>query len=138
MYNLNTKIIGNENWQDPQILQKENISPYLKGMSIITNFYRPALDSTSYEGDLLNSYYYGYNTAQLLTQLDLETQTRQSINQSLRSIDFFSGEGFYYSPDRSNLNVNAAFQILEFDGKGFIHQGVFHGDSLRLVSTQKP
>jgi len=138
MYNLNTKIIGNENWQDLQILQKENIGPYLKGMSIITNFYRPALDSTSYEGELLNSYYYGYNTAQLLTQLDLETQTRQSINQSLRSIDFFSGEGFYYSPDRSNLNVNAAFQILEFDGKGFIHQGVFHGDSLRLVSTQKP
>jgi len=138
MYNLNTKIIGNEHWQDIEILQKENIGPHLKGMSIITNFYRPGIDSSAYEGENLYAYYRGFNTAKLLAQLNLESQTRQSVSQSLKSIDFYSGEGFYYSPDHSNPQVNAAFQILEFDGRGFIHHGVFHGDSLRLISTQNP
>ncbi|MEA1882791.1 MAG: penicillin-binding protein activator [Candidatus Marinimicrobia bacterium] len=138
MYNLNTKIIGNDHWQNSSILQKENIGPHLKGMSIITNFYKATVDSLEYEGELLNTYYRGHNTAKLLTLLDLESQTRQSVSQSLESIDFYSGEGFYYSPDRSNPHINAAFQILEFDGRGFIHLGVIHGDSLRLVVAQNP
>ncbi|MBN4080957.1 penicillin-binding protein activator [Caldithrix abyssi] len=138
MYNLTTKIIGNEHWQNLQVMQKENIGPHLNGMSIITHFYRPVIDSSVYEGELLDSYYRGFNTAQLLTQLNLKTQTRQAFSQSLQSIDFYSGEGFYYSPDQSNPQLNAAFQILEFDGEGFIHHGVFHGDSLRLVSIQNP
>lgn len=138
MYNLNTKIIGNEHWQDQHVLQKDNIGPHLKGMSIITHFYQANADSTNYEGELANAYYRGFNTAHLLTQLNLATQTRQSISQSIQSIDFYSGNGFYYSPEKENPHVNAAFQILKFDGKGFIHQGVFHGDSLKLVSIQNP
>ncbi len=138
MYNLNTKIIGNDHWQNSNILQKENIGPHLKGMSIITNFYKTTIDSIAYKGDMSDAYYQGFNTAQLLTQLNLEAQSRQSISQALQSIDFYSGEGFYYSPDQTNPHVNAAFQILQFDGRGFIHQGVFHGDSLRLVAPQNP
>jgi hypothetical protein len=138
MYNLNTKIIGNENWQDTKVLQKENISPHLKGMSIITHSFRSTIDSIVYEGEFYDAYFQGFNIAQLLTQLKLKKQTRQAISKSLQNIDFYSGNGFYYSPDKSNLNVNAAFQVIEFDGRGFIHEGVFHGDSLKLVSNQIP
>ena len=138
MYNLNTKIIGNENWQDTKVLQKENIGPHLKGMSIITHSFRSTIDSIVYEGEFYDAYFQGFNIAQLLTQLKLKKQTRQAISKSLQNIDFYSGNGFYYSPDKSNLNVNAAFQVIEFDGRGFIHEGVFHGDSLKLVSNQIP
>jgi len=138
MYNLNAKIIGNENWQDQQILRKDNIGPHLKDLSIITNFNAPSLDTTGYSDDVLASYYQGLNTAHLLTQLNLTTRSRKSMIQSLESVDLYSGTGFYYSPDPTNPHVNAAFQILEFNGNELISQGVFYGDSLRLVPLQYP
>jgi len=58
--------------------------------------------------------------------------------ESLESVDLYSGTGFYYSPDPTNPHVNAAFQILEFNGNELIFQGVFYGDSLRLVPLQYP
>jgi hypothetical protein len=138
MYNLNAKIIGNENWQDQQILRKDNIGPHLKDLSIITNFNAPSLDTTGYSDDVLASYYQGLNTAHLLTQLNLTTRSRKSMIQSLESVDLYSGTGFYYSPDPTNPHVNAAFQILEFNGNELISLGVFYGDSLRLVPLQYP
>jgi hypothetical protein len=138
MYNLNAKIIGNENWQDQKILRKDNIGPHLKDLSIITNFNAPSLDTTGYSEDVLASYYQGLNTAHLLTQLNLKTRSRNSMIQSLESVDLYSGTGFYYSPDPTNPHVNAAFQILKFNGNELIFQGVFYGDSLRLVPLQYP
>ncbi|MBC8346007.1 MAG: penicillin-binding protein activator [Candidatus Marinimicrobia bacterium] len=138
MYNLNAKIIGNENWQDKKILRKDNIGPHLKDLSIITNFNPPSNDSTGFYGDLLEAYYDGLNTAHLLTQLPLDSRSRKSMSQSLQWVDIYSGQGFYYSPDPSNPHVNAAFQILEFNGKELVPQGVFIGDSLRLVPSQYP
>jgi hypothetical protein len=138
MYNFNAKIIGNENWQNQKILQKDNIGPYLKDLSIITTFYASPFDSTGFDGELRIAYYRGYNTANMLTQLHLESQSRKSMSQSLKSVDLYSGQGYNYSPDPSNPHVNAAFQILEFNGNDLIPLGVFYGDSLRLVSLQYP
>ena len=138
MYNFNAKIIGNENWQNQKILQKDNIGPYLKDLSIITTFYASPFDSTGFDGELRIAYYRGYNTANMLTQLHLESQSRKSMSQSLKSVDLYSGQGYNYSPDPSNPHVNAAFQILEFNGNDLIPQGVFYGDSLRLVPLQYP
>lgn len=138
MYNLDAKLIGNGNWQNLNILQKDNIGPHLKGLSLLTNFFHHKVDSIDYEGDQLNAYYRGYNTAKILIAIDLENQSRQSLNQSLKNINFHVGEGFYYSPSVLNKQVNSAFQLLEFDGEGFIHQGVFQGDSLQLVLPQNP
>ena len=138
MHNLETKVIGNESWQDVSVLQKEHIGPHLKGLSLLTHFYQPVIDSLQYNGDELDAYYRGYNTAKFLTSMDMENPSRQSLSRAIKHIDFHIGEGFYYSPESTNKKVNAAFQVLEFDGKGFIHQGVFHGDSLRLVIPQNP
>ena len=138
MYNFNAKIIGNENWQNQKILQKDNIGPYLKDLSIITTFYASPFDSTGFDGELRIAYYRGYNTANMLTQLHLKSQSRKSMSQSLKSVDLYSGQGYNYSPDPSNLHVNAAFQILEFNGNDLIPKGVFYGDSLHLVPLQYP
>jgi len=138
MYNLETKIIGNNNWQNLNILQKENIGPHIKGLSIITNFTQQNTDPELYNGNQQYSFYNGYNVAKLLTQVDIEDQSRELLNNALRNLDFHKGVGFFYSPSLSNKQINSAFQIIEFDGKGFKHQGVFRGDSLELILTQNP
>ena len=138
MYNLETKIIGNNNWQNLNILQKENIGPHIKGLSIITNFTQQNTDPELYNGNQQYSFYNGYNVAKLLTQVDIEDQSRELLNNALRNLDFHKGVGFFYSPSQSNKQINSAFQIIEFDGKGFKHQGVFRGDSLELILTQNP
>lgn len=138
MYNLETKIIGNNNWQNLNILQKENIGPHIKGLSIITNFTQQNTDPELYNGNQQYSFYNGYNIAKLLTQVDIEDQSRELLNNALRNLDFHKGVGFFYSPSQSNKQINSAFQIIEFDGKGFKHQGVFRGDSLELILTQNP
>ena len=138
MYNLETKIIGNNNWQNLNILQKENIGPHLKGLSIVTNFNKQIIDLELYNGDQQYSFYNGYNTARLLTAINLENQSRKSLNEALQNLDFHRGIGFFYSPSLTNNLINSAFQILEFDGQGFKHQGVFKGDSLQIVLSQNP
>ena len=138
MYNLETKIIGNNNWQNLNILQKENIGPHIKGLSIITNFTQQNTDPELYNGNQQYSFYNGYNVAKLLTQVEIENQSRELLNNALRNLDFHKGVGFFYSPSLSNKQINSAFQIIEFDGKGFKHQGVFRGDSLELILTQNP
>ena len=67
-----------------------------------------------------------------MIEIDIENQSRLAINKSLQNIIFFKGEGTYYSPSIFNNNINAGFQILEFDGSKFNHQGVFIGDSLQM------
>ena len=138
MYNLETKIIGKNYWQNLNILQKENIGPHIKGLSIITNFTQQNTDPELYNGNQQYSFYNGYNVAKLLTQVDIEDQSRELLNNALRNLDFHKGVGFFYSPSQSNKQINSAFQIIEFDGKGFKHQGVFRGDSLELILTQNP
>ena len=138
MYNLETRIIGNNNWQNLNILQKENIGPHLKGLSIVTNFNKQIIDLELYNGDQQYSFYNGYNTARLLTAINLENQSRKSLNEALQNLDFHRGMGFFYSPSLTNNQINSAFQILEFDGQGFKHRGVFNGDSLQIILSQNP
>ena len=138
MYNLETKIIGNNNWQNLNILQKENIGPHLKGLSIVTNFNEQIVDPELYNGDQQYSFYNGYNVARLLTTVNLEYQSRESLNMALQNLDFHKGVGFFYSPSVNNKQINSASQILEFDGQRFKHKGVFRGDSLQIVLSQNP
>ena len=138
MYNLETRIIGNNNWQKLNILQKENIGPHLKGLSIVTNFNKQIIDLELYNGDHQFSFYNGYNAARLLTAVNLEEQSRKSLNKALQNLDFHKGIGFFYSPSLSNNQINSAFQVIEFDGQKFKHQGVFLGDSLQIVLSQNP
>ena len=84
------KIIGNNNWQNINILQKENIGPHLKGLSIITNFNQQIVDPELYDGDQQYSFYNGFNVARLLTTVDLEYQSRESLNMALQNLDFHS------------------------------------------------
>ena len=130
MYNFNTKIIGNSNWQDIETLKKENIGPHLKGMHFTTSYRFDLADSLFLNEDYIDDFYRGYNTSALLSNLNVKDKSRPEINIALSDLSHHEGLGYFYSSSLNNRNINSALQILEFDGKKFNYVGVFKNDSL--------
>jgi len=135
MYNLKAKIIGNLNWKNLDILKKENIGPHLKGLSIIADFYNTSNDTLYNNSKLNNAYYRGFNTAQLLTSLNIQDAKRVTLAKVLSSLNTSVSKGYYYST-ASNNKINSASQLFEFDGNKFIHKGTFISDSLLTIINQ--
>tara|TARA_Y100000816_G_C26076138_1_gene566497 strand:- start:1237 stop:1755 length:519 start_codon:yes stop_codon:yes gene_type:complete len=135
MYNFNTKIIGNSNWQDIETLKKENIGPHLKGMHFTTSYRFGAADSLFLNEDHIDDFYRGYNASALLSNLNVKDKSRLEINIALSEISNHAGLGYFYSSSLNNRNINSALQILEFDGTKFNHVGVFKNDSLDTSSN---
>ena len=137
MYNLDAKIIGNSSWKQLDILTKENIGPHLKGMSIISSAILPQLDSLTIESKELDDYQNGFNTSRLLTSINLSEISRTSLKKSLSEI-VLNDKGYSYIPSKVNKNVNSAFQLIGFNGKKFIKEGVISIDTLSIVKLQNP
>ena len=137
MYNFETKIIGNSSWKQLEILSKENIGPHLKGMTIISSDFIPNVDSIMIDPKKLNDFQSGYNASKLLTSIDLTEISRTALNKSLRKA-IFNDEGYSYIPSSINKNVNSAFQLIGFNGKDFVKEGVVSQDSLSIVKLQNP
>lgn len=137
MYNLDAKIIGNSSWKQLDILTKENIGPHLKGMSIISSAILPQLDSLTIESKELDDYQNGFNTSRLLTSINLSEISRTSLKKSLSEI-VFNDNGYSYIPSKVNKNMNSAFQLIGFNGKKFIKEGVISIDTLSIVKLQNP
>ena len=137
MYNLDAKIIGNSSWKQLDILTKENIGPHLKGMSIVSSTIMPQIDSLTVESKELDDYQNGFNTSRLLTSINLSEISRTSLKKSLSEI-VFNDKGYSYIPSKVNKNVNSAFQLISFNGKKFIKEGVISIDTLSIVKLQNP
>ena len=137
MYNLDAKIIGNSSWKQLDILTQENIGPHLKGMSIVSSAILPQLDSLTIESKELDDYQNGFNTSRLLTSINLSEISRTSLKKSLSEI-VFNDKGYSYIPSKVNKNMNSAFQLIGFNGKKFIKEGVISIDTLSIVKLQNP
>ena len=137
MYNLDAKIIGNSSWKQLDILTQENIGPHLKGMSIVSSTILPQLDSLTIESKELDDYQNGFNTSRLLTSINLSEISRTSLKKSLSEI-VFNDKGYSYIPSKVNKNMNSAFQLIGFNGKKFIKEGVISIDTLSIVKLQNP
>ena len=137
MYNLDAKIIGNSSWKQLDILTQENIGPHLKGMSIVSSAILPQLDSLTIESNELDDYQNGFNTSRLLTSINLSEISRTSLKKSLSEI-VFNDKGYSYIPSKVNKNMNSAFQLIGFNGKKFIKEGVISIDTLTIVKLQNP
>ena len=86
----------------------------------------------------LAEYQLGFYSSKLLATLDMNEISRTAFNTSLKEIDMFHDEGFSYYPSPSNKNVNSAFQLIDFNGKGFVRSGVLTVDSINVVKVQNP
>lgn len=138
MYYLDTKLIGNESWQNLDIINQENIGPHVKGLSIITNYFvaqMDIIDNIPVEND---RYYTGYDLANFIMALNPGQKSRMEISKNLSELNHFRGISQYYSSNIDNPNLNVSLQILEYNGSQFLQQGYFQGDSLRLIPKNTP
>ena len=142
IYNLETQVIGNESWQDLDILNQENIGPHLDKMVVITNrkeiFYNEILSRAGYHKN--NEFFYqGVDCVQLLSAVITEDKLdRRTILKSLNSIDEFHGSERIFSFSGEPPNLNKALQVLQYDQNSFSLVGFFKGDSLITSSYQSP
>ena len=137
MYNFNTKIIGNSSWKQLEILTKENIGPHLRGMSIISSTFSSNSDSARIDPLKLTDFQSGYNASKLLTSINLSEISRVELTKSLRGI-IFNDSGYSFIPSKVNKNINSAFQLIGFNGKAFIKEGVVSIDTLSFVNAVNP
>ena len=142
IYNLETQVIGNESWQDLDILNQENIGPHLDKMVVITNrkeiFYNEILSRAGYHKN--NEFFYqGVDCVQLLSAVITEDKLdRRTILKNLNSIDEFHGLERIFSFSGEPPNLNKALQVLQYDQNSFSSVGFFKGDSLITSSYQSP
>ena len=137
MYNFDTKIIGNSSWKQLEILTKENIGPHLRGMSIISSTFSSNLDSARIDPLKLTDFQSGYNASKLLTSINLSEISRVELTKSLRG-KIFNDSGYSFIPSKVNKNINSAFQLIGFNGKAFIKEGVVSIDTLSFVNVVNP
>ncbi len=137
MYNFDTKIIGNSSWKQLEILTKENIGPHLRGMSIIASTFLSMSDSATMDTYKSTQFQSGYNASKLLTSINLSEISRTELAKSLSDI-IFNDKGYSYIPSKANKNINSAFQLIGFNGKAFIKEGVVSLDTLSFVNTVNP
>ncbi|MFH1850732.1 MAG: penicillin-binding protein activator [Candidatus Neomarinimicrobiota bacterium] len=141
-YNLETRLIGNENWLDLEILGQDIIGPHLEGMIFVSNFLMPA-DQAEVEipdEEVYDSrfYYLGLESGLLLANLQpADLTSRAACRDRLASIDQYIGRTQNVSFLNGN-NVNSGLRILEYHRQKFIERGFFHGDTVIAPAALMP
>lgn len=120
-YNLETIVVGNDNWTNTNILQKENIGPHLDGMLVISNYKLHSVNKLNTMIDQKRTQYFYQAIDSYNMILDLVSRSSdwgQSIKQLLNSSYFYSGIFASYNFSAGN-NVNSDLNIIEYDGRRF-------------------
>jgi len=135
-YNLNTQLIGNENWLDLEVLTQEIVGPHIDGMVYISNYFAPvdfssislpALD----ENVDLKYFYHGFDSGMLLAELaGTKLESRLSAKEKLASLDRFRVLTQIISFNTHAKNINTALRVLEYRDHELIDLGYFNGDSI--------
>jgi len=120
-YNLETIVIGNDNWTNTNILQKENIGPHLDGMLVISNYKLHSVNQLNTMIDQKRTQYFYQAIDSYNMILDLVRRSSdwdRSINQLLNSAYYYSGVFGSYNFSKGS-NVNSNLNVFEFDGRRF-------------------
>ncbi len=138
-YNLETQLIGNENWLDMEILSQEIIGPHLNGMVFISNYLAPT-DSVNIselaagaDADIRH-YHQGYDAGMLLSRLaDKGLKSRINTKTALEGLYQFIGSTqiITFAGDK---NVNSALRVLKYNDQELVDIGFFNGDS--IIATE--
>ena len=131
---MNTQVIGNESWQNLDILNQENIGPHLEKMVVVSSRKEIFNDEILSQVDHYKNnelFYQGVDCVLLLSAVITEDQyDRRTIVKSLNSIDEFHGSERIFSFTGEPPNLNKALQVLQYEQNSFSSLGFFKGDSL--------
>ena len=136
MYNLNTSLVGNIAWNQPEILAQDNVGPHLEGMTILShkNVSRDANSPSQIEN---NDFLLGYDVSGLLTAICNSGITNRT--EFISKLEQTEYNGLVYaiafSPDDHS---NSTMQILKCENRSFIPVGTFVADTVQFHIQQRP
>ena len=129
MYNLDTKIIGNESWMDIDILSQDIIGPHLQGLIVLSSEY-PQFGMTE-SSDLDRIFSIGYDHAYFINSLiKISSNSRLVYKNLLKEGDLFMGASSLIELSGPNKNENQIVRVLEYNGSKMGTIGYFNGNSL--------
>ena len=129
MYNLSTKIIGNESWMDIDILSQDIIGPHLQGLTVLSSEYPKFGMTESSELDRIFSmgYDHGYFVNSLIKQ---SSNSRIRYKNLLKEGDLFMGASSLIELTGPNNNENQIVRVLEYKKNKMSTVGYYNGKSL--------
>jgi len=136
MYNLNTSLVGNLAWNQPEILFQDNVGPHLEGMTIISQ--KNAINQKDFPNQNQDDeYLLGYDMSGLILAIcNSGITNRTEFINKLEQTDF---NGLMYnivfSPDEHS---NSSMQILKCENRSFIPFGTFSSDTVQFHIEQHP
>ena len=110
--NLETQLLGNENWLNLDLLKQESVSPHISDMLYASNYTPKYLNNSEYDYDpsLNNAFHFGMDFSNFLINT--------SFNKS--KFDFsssFSFEGITRNFDFSNSTSNQGSKVVRFSNR---------------------
>ncbi|OUW78270.1 MAG: hypothetical protein CBD77_04585 [bacterium TMED217] len=129
MYNLNTKIIGNESWIDIDILSQDIIGPHLQGLTVLSSEY-PKFGVTQ-SSELDRVYSMGYDHGYFINSLiKLSSNSRQKFKSLLKKGDLYMGASSLIELGGPSNNENKIVRVLEYRINKMGTIGYFNGTEL--------
>ena len=129
MYNLETKIIGNESWMDIDILGQDIIGPHLQGLTVLSSEY-PKYGITE-SSELDRVYSMGYDHGYFINSLiKLSSNSRQKFKRLLKKGDLYMGASSLIELGGPNNNENKIVRVLEYKRNKMNTIGYFNGTEL--------
>ena len=110
--NLETQLLGNENWLNLDLLKEESVSPHISDMLFVSN-YIPKYSNNSeydYNPSLNNAFHFGIDFSNFLINSNFN-KSRFILNSSS------SYDGITRNFDFSNSNLNQASKVIRFSNR---------------------
>ena len=129
MYNLETKIIGNESWIDIDILSQDIIGPHLQGLTVLSSEYPKFGMSES--SDLDRVFSIGYDHGYFINSLiKISSNSKLRYKNLLKQSDLFMGASSLIELSGPNKNENQIVRVLEYKRNKMGTIGYFNGKNL--------
>ena len=129
MYNLETKIIGNETWMDIDILGQDIIGPHLQGLTVLSSEYPKFGITESSELDRIFSM--GYDHGYFINSLiKLSSNSRRKFQRLLRKGELYMGASSLIELGGPSNNENKIVRVLEYKRNKMGTIGYFNGTEL--------
>ena len=131
IYHFNTQVVGNESWQDLDVLNRRNIGPHMNGLAIIAGNYSVNIKDEIFQQAL-------ECTKLLHVIFNDQDNGRVSIAQRLSNLFEFHGDSKIVSFSNANPNLNTALQVLRYRNDQITRTGFFKGDSFLSLQGIAP
>tara|TARA_Y100000590_G_scaffold446920_1_gene581359 strand:+ start:4168 stop:6105 length:1938 start_codon:yes stop_codon:yes gene_type:complete len=139
-YGLETRLLGNANWYEPDELNQDMIGPNLEGMTILTDYLHPqeaplsdkawqvAGNYENREGILMALT--GYDIAMFLAQHLQSADSRAAVRMNLDNASPSRGVSRHFAIASDKPGLNSSIHVLKYSKNKLTLLGEFVGDSL--------